>query len=144
MILIWTTLRVSLVQLKCLVLGWKPVYIDPVSFPNVWQHRQNSTDGHGWTYSNLAMHELWWPPILQSPKVSWWLGVPLVIIHLNRNLPYKSSSYWGTTILGNPQISMLERATLHPSRWRIRPSVGWSAKFSVQTSLFGGKKMGGT
>ena len=35
-------------------------------------------------------------------EVSKVMGVPLVIIHLNRIFHYKPSSYWGIPILGNP------------------------------------------
>ena len=37
-------------------------------------------------------------------EVSWVMGVPRFIIHVNRISPYKPSSYWGTSIDGNPHL----------------------------------------
>ena len=50
-------------------------------------------------------HVCWWIVFTFSHDihmgVSWVIGVPLVIIHLNGMLPYKPSSYWGQPH-GNP------------------------------------------
>ena len=35
------------------------------------------------------------------------MGVPLAIIHFHGIFPYKPSSYWDTSILGNLHISLL-------------------------------------
>ena len=60
------------------------------------------------------------------------MGVPLVIIHLNRIFPCKPSSYWGTFIIGHPLFD----DTLDGIGWD--PFPGWLG-FSWRKSFINNK-----